>query len=56
MAGSVVSLGTSMTTGPGRPVVAMWKAVLIVRGISAQSLTRKLCFTTGRETPTMSVS
>ena len=53
---SVVSLGTSITTGPGRPGVAMWNALRTTSGISAQFRTMKLCFTTGRDTPTMSVS
>ena len=28
-----MSLGTSMSTGPGRPVVAMWNASAIAAGI-----------------------
>ena len=33
-------LGTSMSTGPGRPLVAMCTASRTVRGMSAVSLTR----------------
>ena len=42
---AVTSLGMSTTTGPGRPVVAMWNAFLIVEARSFTSFTRKLCFT-----------
>ena len=38
-----MSFGTSTRTGPGRPVVAMWNASLMVRGMSWASVTRKLC-------------
>ena len=46
----------STSTGPGRPVVAMWKAFLIVMASSFTSFTRKLCFTQGRVMPTVSHS
>ena len=42
--------------GPGRPVEAMWNASAIVRGISAGSVTRKLCLVTGIVMPRMSAS
>ncbi len=35
-----MSLGTSINTGPGRPVVAMWKASATVWGMSEASVTR----------------
>lgn len=50
------SLAMSTTTGPGRPVEAMWKASAIVFGMSSGSLTRKLCLVTGMEMPQMSAS
>jgi hypothetical protein len=46
----------STSTGPGRPVVAMWYAAAIVEGISAGSFTRKECFVIGIVMPTMSAS
>jgi len=46
----------STTTGPGRPVRAMWKAFRIVSASSRTSLTRKLCLTMGRVMPTVSHS
>src|SRR5213595_3736110 len=46
----------STTTGPGRPVVAMWNAFLIVTASWFTSFTRKLCFTQGRVMPTVSHS
>ena len=46
----------SITTGPGRPVRAIWKAFFTVTVRSLMSVTRKLCFTHGRDTPTMSIS
>jgi hypothetical protein len=42
--------------GPGRPVVAMWNAFLIVTASWFTSRTRKLCFTAGRVMPTVSHS
>ena len=46
----------SMTTGPGRPVRAMWKASWITRGISSGCWIMKLCFTAGIVIPRMSAS
>ncbi len=46
----------STSTGPGRPVVAIWNAFLIVMASSFTSFTRKLCFTVGRVIPTVSHS
>jgi len=46
----------STSTGPGRPVEAMWKASAIRSGISAPSLMRKECLTIGMVAPTMSAS
>ncbi len=50
------SLAMSTSTGPGRPVEAMWNASAIVRGISAGSVTRKLCLVIGIVMPRMSAS
>ena len=50
------SLGMSTSTGPGRPVDARWNASAIVRGISAGSVTRKLCLVIGMVMPQMSAS
>ena len=49
-------LATSTSTGPGLPVEAMWKASAMVRGISAASVTRKLCLVIGMVMPRMSAS
>ena len=46
----------STTTGPGRPVRAMWKASWIARGISLGCWIMKLCFTIGIVMPSMSAS
>ena len=46
----------STSTGPGRPVDAMWNASAIVRGMSAGSVTRKLCLVIGIVMPRMSAS
>src|ERR1044072_6306578 len=46
----------STSTGPGRPVLARWNASAIARGISAGSVTRKLCLVIGRVMPQMSAS
>ena len=51
-----MSDGTSMSTGPGRPVQAMWNASRNVRVSSSADCRRKLCFTTGIVMPTMSDS
>jgi hypothetical protein len=46
----------STSTGPGRPVAAMWNAFFIVEARSRTFFTRKLCFTHGRVMPTVSHS
>src|SRR5688572_758832 len=46
----------STRTGPGRPVVAMWNASLITRGMSYGSLTSQLCLDTGMVIPVTSAS
>src|ERR1043165_5284509 len=46
----------STTTGPGRPVAAMWNAFLMADARSFTSLTSMLCFTIGRVMPTVSPS
>ena len=51
-----MSFGMSTRTGPGRPVVAMWKASRIVRGMSAAEVTRKLCLVTDWVIPVVSHS
>jgi hypothetical protein len=50
------SFGMSTTTGPGRPLRAMWKAFFITSASWRTSLTRKLCLTIGRVMPTVSHS
>ncbi len=50
------SLVTSTSTGPGRPVVAIWYAAASVAGTSAGSVTRNECFVIGIVMPTMSTS
>ena len=50
------SLGKSMSTGPGRPVVATWNASRTIRGMSAASVTSQLCFVTPRVIPVVSLS
>ena len=50
------SFGTSIRTGPGRPVVATWKAAATTRGISAASLISQLCLVMPIVTPVMSHS
>ena len=50
------SLGTSTSTGPGRPVVAMWNASRMMRGRSSGVMTSSLCFVTERVMPTVSHS
>ena len=52
----MTSLGRSTKTGPGRPVVATWKAVLTARGMSSTRLTRVFHLVHGREMPVMSAS
>ncbi len=46
----------STTTGPGRPVRAMWKASWIERGISSGCWIMKLCLTIGIVMPIVSAS
>src|ERR1700741_3155707 len=50
------SLGMSTTTGPGRPVVATWKASWMVAASSLTSFTSQLCLVQGRVMPTVSHS
>ena len=52
----VTSLGTSISTGPGRPVVARWNAAATARGISWADFTRKLCLVMPIVMPVMSHS
>src|SRR5919206_5118602 len=52
----VTSFGMSTTTGPGRPVVAMWNAFFIADARSLTSFTSMLCLTMGRVIPTVSHS
>ena len=49
-------MGTSTSTGPGRPVDARWNAWRIARGISAGVITSSLCFVAERVMPTVSHS
>ena len=51
-----MSLGTSTSTGPGRPVVATWNASRMIRGMSCASVTSQLCLVTGMVMPTVSHS
>ncbi len=46
----------STRTGPGRPVLARWNASAITLGMSAGSVTRKLCLVIGMVMPQMSAS
>ena len=46
----------STSTGPGRPVRAMWNASRMVSATAAASVTRKLCLVTGMVIPVMSAS
>ena len=46
----------STSTGPGRPVEAMWKAAWMYSGILRGSVTSIECLTTGRVIPVMSAS
>ncbi len=45
-----------MSTGPGRPVPAMWKASWMICGSSAASCTRYECLTIGSVMPVVSAS
>ena len=56
MVALATSLGTSISTGPGRPVVATWKAAATTRGMSAASLISQLCLVIPMVTPVMSHS
>ena len=51
-----MSFGISTNTGPGRPVVAMWNASWMIRGMSWASVTRKLCLVTAIVMPVVSHS
>jgi hypothetical protein len=51
-----MSFGMSTRTGPGRPVLAMWNASRMTRGMSAASVTSSLCLVTDRVMPTVSHS
>jgi hypothetical protein len=46
----------STSTGPGRPVVAIWKASWMARGRSSARFTRMLCLVQVRVMPTVSAS
>ena len=50
------SLGTSISTGPGRPVVATWNASATTRGMSAPSVISQLCLVMPMVMPVMSLS
>ena len=51
-----MSLGTSTSTGPGRPVEAMWNASAIAAGSRSALVTSSLCLVTGSVIPVMSAS
>ena len=51
-----MSFGMSSSTGPGRPVVAMWNASRTARGMSAAEVTSSLCLVTDRVMPIVSHS
>src|SRR4051794_37604683 len=48
--------GKSMSTGPGRPVVATWNASRTMRGMSLGSVINQLCLVTGIVMPVVSHS
>ena len=50
------SLAMSTSTGPGRPVLARWKALTMAAGMSSARVTRKLCLVIGKVMPRMSAS
>jgi hypothetical protein len=52
----LTSLGTSIRTGPGRPVVATWNASLTISGMSWASETSQLCLVTDWVMPVVSAS
>src|SRR5690554_6282256 len=49
-----MSFGMSSSTGPGRPVVAMWNASRPLLGMSWVGVTSSLCLVTDRVMPTVS--
>ena len=49
-------MGTSTSTGPGRPVDARWNAWRIASGISSGVITSSLCLVAERVMPTVSHS
>ena len=51
-----MSLGMSIRTGPGRPVVATWNASATTRGMSARSVISQLCLVIPIVMPVMSLS
>ena len=51
-----MSFGMSMRTGPGRPVVATWKASATTRGMSSTSVISQLCLVIPMVMPVMSLS
>ena len=51
-----MSLGMSMSTGPGRPVVATWNASDTMRGMSSTSVMSQLCLVMPMVMPVMSLS
>ena len=51
-----MSLGKSTRTGPGRPVVATWKASATTRGMSFTSVMSQLCLVMSIVTPVMGTS
>ncbi len=52
----IADFAMSTSTGPGRPVEAMWNASAMVRGMSAASVIRYECLVMGMVMPTMSAS
>ncbi len=50
------SCGMSTSTGPGRPVAAMWKAAWMYSGILRGSVTNIECLTIGSVIPVTSAS
>ncbi len=51
-----MSFGRSISTGPGRPVVATWNAAATTLGMSSALLMSQLCFVMPIVTPVMSHS
>ena len=51
-----MSFGMSMSTGPGRPVVATWNASATMRGMSSTSVISQLCLVMPIVMPVMSLS